>query len=278
MKYLAINKQFFMQYIFSATIVLLLLSACSSSPVTVMVDKKFNDSSKVSTIIFDAKDTFYLKDTAVAVLLKPGVHSFVLDKSTAKEITVGDKGGILNLDNQEYIAHEIEYGAEQKSSYSGFEGMSLKALVIMDSNIIIPKKGVTIKSDSSIRRIIPILQKAKNGNFLSFPMQNKNMVDYDTNVTIAGIKKFGKDRLYIERFWDYTLNQEIPKTLQVRVNKNAVFSSSTTTRTSVMHAEMFLFYAMMNSEEYTVKSLKQIRESKEEILREKEKLKKQMAF
>jgi hypothetical protein len=109
-------------------------------------------------------------------------------------------------------------------------------------------------------------------------MQNKNMNEYDTNETIAGLKKFGKDKLYIERFWDYTLNQEIPKTLQVRVNKNAIFSSSTTTRTSVMHAEMFLFYAMMNTEEYTVKSIKQIRESKEDVIKEKEKIKKQRAF
>lgn len=267
-----------MQYIFSATIVLILLSACSTSPVTIMVDKKFGDSTRPSSIVFDAKDTFYLKDTAVAVQLQPGIHSFILDKNAAKEFTVGDKGGILNLDNQEYIAHEIEYGAEQKSSFSGFNGMALKALVLMDSNLIIPKKGITSKSDSSLRRILPIILKAKNGNFFSFPMQGKNIENYDTNETIAGIKKFGKDKLYIERFWDYTLNQDIPKTLQVRVNKNAIFSSSTTTRTSIMHADMFLFYAMMNTEEYTVKSLKQIRESKEDIIKEKEKIKKQMAF
>ncbi len=267
-----------MQYFITAIIALLLLSACSTSSVTVMVDKKFTDSSKVSMIIFDTKDTFYLKDTAVAVQLQPGIHKFTLDKNVAKEFTVGDKGGILNLDNQEYIAHEIEYGAAQKSSFSGFEGMALKAMVLIDSNIITTKKGITTKSDSALRRILPIIQKAKNGNFFSFPMQNKSIADYDTNETVAGIKKFGKDKLYIERFWDYTLNQEIPKTLQVRVNKNAIFSSSTTTRTSVMHAEMFLFYAMMNTEEYTVKSLKQIRESKEDVIKQKEKIKKQMAF
>lgn len=237
----------------------IVVSSCNTQPVTVMVDKIFTDTNTVSTIVFDGKDSFAIKDTAIAVQLKPGNHSFVLNNQTAKEFTVGENGGLLNLDNQEYIVHEIEYAATQQTNMVGFNPMRVKAVVLLDSNIIIPKNGASIKSDSMLQVILPKLQAAKNGNYFGF-LHQKNLESYDTNETIAGIKKFGKDKLYIERFWDYTLNQTIPKTLEVRVNKNALFSSSTTTRSSIMPAKMFLLYAMFNKEEYIVKSIQQINE------------------
>jgi hypothetical protein len=128
-----------MRVFFFVFIVSILLYSCSSEPVKVVVDFEKIDSLKKGIIIFDDKDTLNLEDTAVNIMLLPGKHSFKLNGSAAKEIKVGDKGGILNLDNKEYIAFEIEYAPPKEDDlYRGMRYKSAResAILLIDSLII----------------------------------------------------------------------------------------------------------------------------------------------
>ncbi|MFM2359733.1 MAG: hypothetical protein RLY16_1726 [Bacteroidota bacterium] len=244
----------------------LLMISCSSKKVRVFVDKEVEDSTTRHKIIFDNKDTFAIADTGLYVSLTPGRHVFVLNKEKEKEITVGPDGGILNLDNKEYVAFDIEYGSE---TTTGFEGLNignarLKSIILLDSMVVMPAKGMGRYSDSTLRKILPKLMKAKNGNYFGGigPKSAGNYdSDYDLNDQIFGLKKFGKDRLFINKFWDFDVHQEVPKTLQVKTSKYAV-GRSTTTRSAVMRANEFLFVALFSPEEFKVKTLSEIQSGK----------------
>ena len=225
----------------------LLLTACSSS-VSVFIEKK----NAKDRIIIDNKDTLPMKDSVLTIQLSEGTHLVKINDEPNKDFIIGDKGGILNLGNREYVAYEIEYAAEKKKSGFNFNSLVVKSVLLIDSFVITSKKGVSFVSDSSLKNIIPELLAAKNGNY--YFGHDKG---YDTNDRISGLKKFGKDQLFINKFWDYTTTKEIPETVEIQQSKYSVMDASAT-RTAIMHANMFLFAAMMTSDEYIVRSIKAI--------------------
>jgi hypothetical protein len=255
-------------------VLIIAFASCSSDPVKIVVDKKDLTTGKIT---IDGKQTYNFKDSVVSFELMPGKHSFVLNNEAPKEFTVGEQGGLLNLDNQEYVAYEIEYAEQNSNSNFSMNSMSMKAMVMIDSFIIIPKAGFGRQADSSLRKVLPDLKAAKNGNFF-FRFKGEGN-PYDTDQSVHGLKKFGKDQLYIERYWDYTLGEEVPQTLTIMTKKNSIsFGSSSTTRTSIMHAPIFLLMARLSPEEYTIKSIAEIEAGTEDKVKEEIKEKNQMKF
>ncbi|MGC4100154.1 hypothetical protein [Ferruginibacter sp.] len=252
---------------------IIVLASCSSDPVKVVIDKKDLATGKIT---IDGKEQYNFKDSVITVTLKPGKHSFVLNNDPVKDFTVGEKGGLLNLDNQEYVAYEIEYAEQSSEKKFSLNSMTVKAMVLIDSFIILPKGAFGRQSDSSIRNLLPKLKEAKNGNYYFSMSPNGN--DYDVNESIHGVKKFGKDKLYIERFWDYSLGEKIPESLTITTQKNAIsFGASSTTRTSIIHAPLFSLMARLSPDEYLVKTIAEIEAGKqdkeEEAVREKSQMK-----
>jgi hypothetical protein len=121
---------------------------------------------------------------------------------------------------------------------------------------------------------LPDLQKTKNGNFY---FNAKETAEYDVNEKVKGIKKFGKDKLFIDQFWDFTLNEKVPETIQIMTRKNSI-GVNTTTRNSVLNADLFKIIALLTPDEYKVKTVKQVLEGKEDKLEDNKKIKKQMQF
>jgi hypothetical protein len=254
----------------TATALLLIMYSCNtnSDPVKVLVDKRADKPTKITidgTIVHTIKS-----DSALPVMLKPGKHTVAVNDSTAREFTVGNKGGILNLDDIDYVAYEIRYVAEDRSNRLGFDMNSfvLKSTILLDSFIIVPK-GPLSKADSLLRKIVPKLQASKDGNYYSGGYDEENE-------GFHGLKKTGKGKLFINKFWDYSMDEDIPQTIQIRTNSS--FGATSTTRSSIMHANIFLLYAMMNEEEFTVKSLRSVMEGREDQQKEKELKEKQLEF
>jgi hypothetical protein len=73
------------------------------------------------------------------------------------------------------------------------------------------------------------------------------------------------------------MDDEIPQTIQIRTSSSG-FGSTSTTRSTILPANIFLLYALMNEEEFTVKSIRSIMEGKEDQIKEKELKEKQMEF
>jgi hypothetical protein len=245
------------------------ISSCGISSTTpkVVIDKRADKPTKIS---IDEKQIININsDTTITIELEAGKHTVSVNDSAKQEFTVSDKGGLLNLDNQEYVAYEIKYVASNPSDRFGldFSDYVVKSTILIDSFIIVPK-GPLSKADSALRKILPKLQQAE-GNYYS------DMVD-PHNELFHGLKKMGKGQLFIEKFWNYNMNDTIPQTITIRTS--STFGTRSATRSAILPAKTFLVFAVFNPEMYTVKTIKDVMEGKEDHVKEKELKEKQMDF
>ena len=166
-------------------VVILLTIGCSYPAVTVVIDKKDLSNGKIT--IDDTMHCLF-SDSLIRVQLIPGRHIIRYGNNEQKDFFVRTNGGLLNLDNQEYVAYEVEYqDKESKISFS-MNAMTGKATILIDSFIISQKTGISFTSDSMLNTIVPILLKSKNGNYLFQIKNNEN--GYDTSESVFGLKKF----------------------------------------------------------------------------------------
>lgn len=231
-----------------------ILFSCNSSPVKIVVDKIDLHTGKFS---IDGKQQYSFHDSIISIELKPGKHSITYNNLPPANFEVGEKGGLLNLDNQEYVAFEIEY-ADPDNGGLNLNNAKVKAIVLIDSFIIIPKGYAVASGDSMLKAILPDLLKAKNGNYFAFWPGRKEKNEYDTNELVAGVKKFGKDKLYIEKFWDYSPGETIPQTLEVSTRsdlKNVIQASAI--KSTVLHAKEFLQFALLSPDQYKIKHIRE---------------------
>lgn len=242
--------------------VALLITSCNTNTVKVYVDKEMTEKDTSFTIIFDGKDVFSLSPGKQTVSLTAGKHTYSLKgSSTVKEFTVGPEGGLLNLDNKEYVAFEIEYRATKQNNGSpGYRanGLMMKAVILIDSFVITPNMGtIDDDADSSLLKILPALQRAKNGNYYA----NADKSSYDTDEVIYGLKKFGKDKLFVNKFWDYNPGDDIPQTIEIRTSRN-ILGTPSETKSTIIDANTFLLLAKLSPDEYTVKAIEEIKSGK----------------
>jgi hypothetical protein len=151
----------------TAVAMLSIMYSCNtnSDPVKVIIDKKATKSTKIT---LDGTQVLHVvSDTALPVMLKPGKHTVAVDDSTAREFTVGKSGGILNLDDREFVVYEIKYVAENRNNRLGFDlsSMVLKSTILIDSFIIVPKGpqiAPCVRSYPNYRprRMVIIIQEA----------------------------------------------------------------------------------------------------------------------
>jgi hypothetical protein len=237
----------------AAVTALAVLTSCGSNkPVKVVIDNADGDT---STVVIDGKTTVKLQgDTTMIVELKPGKHSLVVNNGKAQEFKVGRKGGLLNIDNVEYIAYEVEYSASKLSgSGLNFSGNTLKAMVVVDSFLIKEKGSMSPVSENLMQQKLDEIMKDPDGNI--FPTK---MGETD----IHGLRKFGKDKLFIDRFWDYNMTEEMPERIQIRARKGDLNASSS--RSQIVRAKLFLLMAMLNRDVYEVRSFESIRTGKKD--------------
>jgi hypothetical protein len=242
------------------------LASCNREPVNVVLDQSVEDSLN-HKILVDGKTLFNLKgDTTIAVKLTPGRHFLQVNDSAKREFVVPEKGGLVNLNNQEYVVYEIKYTSGGTSPGLDMDPFRMKSAILIDSFVIIPKTRST-PADSALRALIPKLMKKQSTANASLSNEN-----------VRGLKLIGKDQFFIEKFWDYSMTDSIPETIEIQTSKYSIGNDSRT-KTSIVRSGIFLMSVLLSDQdEYIVKSLHEIREGKEDKEKVKEQQSKQMEF
>jgi hypothetical protein len=167
------------------------------------------------------------KDSFIVFTLKPGVHKLSVNKDKTENFRVGKFGGILNVDHQAYVIFPIKYEVEKN--------------ILSNSTFQV---GLPILIDSTI-----IYQKilAKNQKDLLTVLKNPNIEDLTSNSHL----KIEKDQLFINRFWDYGINEEIPETINVSAGMSVNY------KRKIAYTYTFLAYAFL-SDEYIIEKISEI--------------------
>jgi hypothetical protein len=258
---------------------LFLFSACSSEPVSVFVYAKSEVKPIIEQIIIDKTDTFKLELDTLTIKLKPGKHSIVFLNKPSQEFEVGEKGGMLNLVNQEFIAYEVLYGEEYSRMISeNISKRSPKAILQIGDVIYMSPVMAKRISDKLLRRILPTISKSKNGNFVINDNELritgedtsvlKGDAEYDTNDKVLGYKKFGNNSLYINKFWDYGLGEELPETIKSK-------SGSIRNQVAVISKSTFMMAALLGEDIVTPIPISDIEQGLRDAEKLKEKVKEQ---
>jgi hypothetical protein len=271
-----------MKYIFYV-ITILLFAACSSDPVPVFVNAQPITETKIYKLIIDKTDTIELKKDTITLLLKPGKHNIVFGNKPVQDFEVGENGGILNLGNQEYIAYEVLYGESSSIEYEErINKMQPKAIIQIGEYLYMSPGIEKQVTDKYLRKILPTLASSKNGNFMfTYNTSNgynkdtniiKGDLDYDTNEKVRGFKKFGKDKLFINKFWDYGLNETLPET--IKETSTGYMLINTTNKIALMPKTTFMLLGLLGKETVTITAIADIeaglRDAERAIKKEKQ--------
>lgn len=254
------------------------LASCAGKPVDVVLDQSADDSLNHKVLV-DGKTLFNLKgDTAVAVKLVPGRHFLQINDSAKREFVVPQKGGLVNLSNKEYVVYEIKYTAKGKEgSYGGATDINsllaltgrpykIKNAILIDSFVIFPRISNAPPADSVLMKLVPEL------------IEKGSVSSARNDESVEGLKLIGRNQFFIEKFWDYNVTDSIPETMEVETSRYSIGNESRT-KTTVMEARLFLLSIMFSdSEQYVVKSIREIREGKKDKEKVKEQESKQMKF
>ena len=73
---------------------------------------------------------------------------------------------------------------------------------------------------------------------------------------VAGVRSIGPDQVYVERFWDYDLGQEVPSTITASVQEGMEQFDTERKRTAIMEAHKFLVFASLTPDVYAVIDLR----------------------
>jgi hypothetical protein len=162
--------------------------------------------------------------------------------------------------------YEIKYTSGGTSPGLDMDPFRMKSAILIDSFVIIPKTR-SIPADSALRVLIPKLMKKQSTANASLSNEN-----------VRGLKLIGKDQFFIEKFWDYSMTDSIPETIEIQTSKYSIGNDSRT-KTSIVRSGIFLMSVLLSDQdEYIVKSLHEIREGKEDKEKVKEQQSKQMEF
>lgn len=229
----------------------LLLTGCDFS-VPVVVDGKDRSG---GSITIDGDEHYNFKDSAIVLRLSPGLHKVSLDGEKPREFYVGREGGLLNLDSQAYIAYQVKYMEQGNEGKRDMYDLSAKAVVLIDSFIVMEgNMSVAPPPDSFLVPYAEELLRTKNGNY--YPMANIRPgfeSDYDSNASVYGLKRFGKGQLFVDRFWDYELDGDIPERVLVPGKSGGMFPASSK-KIAIFREYEFLMIAAGLPEQFIVKS------------------------
>lgn len=214
------------------------LAACGSKQKAVVaLDKSSADNLPMDLTIDDTLKIHLVSDTCFDLNLVEGEH-VLKSKNLTKSFEVKEGGGIINLDNTEYVLYGIEYS----SSKVGFGGLKSETPIIIDSFIVFKNREVFGKKvPMSDKKLLAMLPKIE-----------KNVSTAEGRKT-AKFTKVGKDQFYIDKFWDYNLNDHIPETIEVKG------ISGNKTKYAAMRADYFLLSLYLGNTEYSARTIADVK-------------------
>lgn len=214
------------------------LAACSKEHATVALDKSNTDNLPMDIVIDDSIKIHLVSDTSLDLRLLVGEH-VLKAKGLSKTFEVEKEGGIINLDNTEYVLYGIEYATGKTNI---FGGMHSELPILIDSFIVFKNREVLGKkvpvSDKSLLEKLPMIEKN-----VSAPGEKGK----------AHFTKVGKDQFYIPKFWDYNLNDEIPETIEIKGPSGIV------KKYAAMRARYFLFSLYLGNTEYSARTIADVK-------------------
>lgn len=214
------------------------LAACGSKQKAIVVlDKSSADNLPMDITIDDTLKLHLVSDTCFDLNLLEGEH-VLKAKNLNKTFEVKEGGGIINLDNTEYVIYGIEYS----SSKMGIGSMKSETPILIDSFIVFKNKEVFGKkipmSDEKLLTMMPKIEK--------------NVSDADAK-KINTFTKVGKDQFYIHKSWDYNLNDQIPETIEIKG------VGGSTIKYSAMRADYFLLSLYLGNTEYSARTIADVK-------------------
>lgn len=203
---------------------LCILNGCINESVSVIVNSDFIEKNNIlidgDKVIHDDTAKRYQK-----ILIKPGDHKVSINGGKEKQFNVGKKGGLLNLDEQEYVLMPIHYQTKESIMSS-----SRPIPVIFDSLVVLHKNSSMDQEE--------IIKSLSNKTLKGTAMY-------------CGGEKYGKDKLFINKKWHYGIDEEIPS----EINGKRPQGWELEVRTKLMDANLFFLFAKV-SEEYEIQIIK----------------------
>jgi hypothetical protein len=233
----------------------LTIISCQSEPIKIKIVGMKNSIS--DTVIFDSKDTIVTNGVLDSIFLAPYKnHTFTINKSQPVEFRVNNKEGILNIYNNEFIVYNIDYKKDgHEGDKYGLTEIPLSHFVLIDSFLVFEKKFENELNDiKKYNAVIDTIITKKNGNYKAVFDERQRLIegDYDTSKMVIGFKKIGRDNIFIEKFWDYDINEKIPEEIQVRINSDSKDYNQKRTQNAIVLASDFLRNAKIWKSEFTV--------------------------
>jgi hypothetical protein len=223
----------------SLLLAVIALSACSKESATVVLDKSSSDNLPMEVVIDDTMKIKIVADTSIDIHLLVGEHTLKA-KNVDQKFTVKKEGGIINLDNTEYVIYPVEYSTSGKSPFGGLKN---GGPILIDSFIIFKNREVLGKviptSDKQLMTLLPKLEE-----------NEKNPVETEK----AQFMKLGKNQFYIHKFWDYNMNDVIPETIETKG------ISGTVVKYSVMRANYFLLSLFLGNDGYGARTIANVKD------------------
>jgi hypothetical protein len=250
-----------MKNLFLLFISFILISCSNPLEVTVVTCQK----EKPDTIVFNKKDTLFIKNKIGTILLDANKkHTFSVNNSRIREFNLRNTGGLLNIEGNEFVVFNVSFN---KIGIEGYDHAQILRLshVLIDSFLVSPKmENRYVNNKIYIGNIVDSILVRKNGNYSPLINDIEHLLseDYDVSTEVWGIKKIGAQNSFIEKFWDYGLEEKVPDSLIVKIRKQDKNSSIYKAAKKILLAKDFLILASQTPSKYTVIDVRDILKQK----------------
>ncbi len=215
----------------------ILIFICSCAPeVTIFYPSDFV---KENTVIIN--NEIDLKD----LITEENYSSFVTSAGNVslsingevKKITT-QKGGLLNLNKEDFVIFPIYYG---NSTFPAWDGAPRP---IMIDSVLYYSNFLEKSSDSTLLAMVD--------KYTDFPYNPKKSKDLE-------LSKVLKEDFFVEKIWDFDISQDIPEQIEVQVKQNSIsIGGDNNIRSSkriIRKANFFKVYTLL-SEDFNSRDLR----------------------
>lgn len=244
-------------------LLIVIITMISCHKASVAVDVSYDPETQKGILKVDDKFTFKLSEdsTSTTITITEGSHTFKLNNGKEFTQVISNKGGILNLSNEDFVVMSQPYGMDVENVSGLNANIDFTAgnhFVVIDSMLYYSKTdSLEEVSDARLKKALDMNKRLDGkGNYM----------------------KYHKPAKFIVKDWDFGLNQDFPKTIETRSSGGSPAFNTLTYKTKVIPATLFKLYALMSPQYFVVRNLKDIESGKEDIKEDREKTSKQMEF
>lgn len=235
-----------------------IIISCKKEPIEIKIIG--NENSHSDTLIFNSKDTIITQGTISSVFLSPSrMHTFTLNNSKPIAFWINKKGGILNIHNNEFVVYNVEYNEDDPYNEKYQDArINLLSGVMIDSFLVVERSFENqLKDPKELDKIISEISTNKNGNYRSFFDDKERLIEgghYDTINNLNGFqfKKVGKDKIFIEKFWDYDIDEKIPEEIAVTTRRDNVVRQNRIRKAIILDKNFLLNAKFLESQFYII--------------------------